>query len=315
MNSSVIFQDLISDLSQDLYDTLGISTWMSWLFTPIMIVSLLPAVILFLLYFNSMVLYIYRLHGQRILDAYDNDKWDAGRKAVSAIWDAVGWIWHGYEVHGIENIPAGGALIVYYHGALPIDFYYFCSHILLYNGRMIRPVGDRFLFKIPGWANLLEAFGVIPGTVQSCAAILKQNDLLGIAPGGVYEAQLGDNTYELLWKHRIGYAKAAIEAQVPIIPVFTRNIRESFRSFNIGRPFWRWMYHKTHLPFVPVYGGFPVKLDSYIGQPIPFDEAHTPESLAKQVVEAMNDLIDCHQPKPGNILRGIKERFTGPLHP
>lgn len=43
---------------------------------------------------------------------------------------------------------------------------------------------------------------------------MKQNNLLGIAPGGVYEAQLGDNTYELLWKQRIGYAKAAIEAQV-----------------------------------------------------------------------------------------------------
>jgi len=309
MNSAVIFHEMFSDLAQNLFDILGISTWMSWLFTPILIVSLLPASILFLLYFTSMLLYIYRLHRQRLLDAYDNDIWDAGRKIVSAIWDAIGWTWHGYQVHGIENIPEGGALIIYYHGALPIDFYYLCSHILLYNGRMIHPVGDRFLFKIPGWASLLEAFGVIPGTVQSCATILKQNNLLGIAPGGVYEAQLGDNTYELLWKQRIGYAKAAIEAQVPIIPVFTRNIREAFRSFNIGRPFWRWIYHKTHLPFVPVYGGFPVKLDTYIGEPIPFDESLTPESLARKVVEAMNDLINCHQPKPGNIFRGIKERF------
>lgn len=56
----------------------------------------------------------------------------------------------GYEIHGIENIPSGGALLVYYHGALPIDFYYICSHILLYEGRLINPVGDRFLFKIPG---------------------------------------------------------------------------------------------------------------------------------------------------------------------
>lgn len=65
-----------------------------------------------------------------------------------------------------------------------------------------------------GWSSLLEAFGVIPGTVQSCAAVLKRGDLLAIAPGGVYEAQLGDNRYELLWKQRLGFAKVAIEAQV-----------------------------------------------------------------------------------------------------
>ena len=150
----------------------------------------------------------------------------------------------------MENIPEGGALLIYYHGALPIDFYYACSHILLYKGRMIHPVGDRFLFKIPGinfssfsfnfnyfvnlkssfkivesfaagWATLLEAYGVIPGTVQSCAALLKQNNLLAIAPGGVYEAQLGDNTYQLLWRQRLGYAKVAIEAQVVHLIIYS----------------------------------------------------------------------------------------------
>ena len=89
------------------------------------------------------------------MDAYDKDIWDAGRKTVSAMWDALGWFWHGYEIVGAENIPAGGALLVYYHGALPIDFYYFCSHILLYKGRLIKPVGDRFLFKIPGISQLI----------------------------------------------------------------------------------------------------------------------------------------------------------------
>lgn len=60
----------------------------------------------------------------------------------------------------------------------------------------------------------MEAFGVIPGTVQSCAALLRKGNLLAIAPGGVYEAQLGDNDYQLLWKERLGYAKVAIEAKV-----------------------------------------------------------------------------------------------------
>ena len=95
----------------------------------------------------------------------------------------------------------------------------------------------------------------------------------------------------------------------PIIPIFTRNIREAIRSFNTPRSFWRWVYHKTQLPLVPIYGGFPVKLKTYIGEPIHFDPSHTPESLAKLVSQQMEAMIEQHQPRPGNILRGLNERF------
>ncbi len=51
----------------------------------------------------------------------------------------------------MEKIPnTGPALIVYYHGALPIDIYYLIAKGLLYKDRQIQCVGDRFLFKIPG---------------------------------------------------------------------------------------------------------------------------------------------------------------------
>jgi 1-acyl-sn-glycerol-3-phosphate acyltransferase len=57
----------------------------------------------------------------------------------------------GYEVSGMENIPDDTpALIVYYHGAIPIDLYYFISKCILFKNRLIHTVGDRFLFKIPG---------------------------------------------------------------------------------------------------------------------------------------------------------------------
>lgn len=57
----------------------------------------------------------------------------------------------GYEVSGMENIPDDTpALIVYYHGAIPIDLYYLIAKTILYKDRLIHTVGDRFLFKIPG---------------------------------------------------------------------------------------------------------------------------------------------------------------------
>ena len=65
-----------------------------------------------------------------------------------------------------------------------------------------------------GWSIISEALNVIPGTVQTCSSILKENNLLAISPGGVYEAQFGNAYYRLMWKKRLGFAKAALDAKV-----------------------------------------------------------------------------------------------------
>lgn len=57
----------------------------------------------------------------------------------------------GYEVEGIENISTTDpVLIIYYHGAIPIDVYYFIAKVFLYKNRLVHTVADNFLFKIPG---------------------------------------------------------------------------------------------------------------------------------------------------------------------
>ena len=62
----------------------------------------------------------------------------------------------GYEIIGLEKIPEEGpALIIYYHGAIPIDFYYVMAKCVLHRNRHIRAVGDRFLFNIPGKSIVL----------------------------------------------------------------------------------------------------------------------------------------------------------------
>lgn len=114
----------------------------------------------------------------------------------------------------MENIPdTGPALIVYYHGAIPIDMYYLVARVCLTRDRLIHTVGDRFLFRLPGWGIIGEAMKVIPGTVPICAGILREGNVLAISPGGVYEAQFGNNNYELLWRQRYGFAKVAIDAK------------------------------------------------------------------------------------------------------
>nr|CAD7449291.1 unnamed protein product [Timema bartmani] len=215
-----------------------------------------------------------------------------------------------YEVSGMNNIPDDTpALFVYYHGAIPIDLYYFISKTFLFKNRLIHTVADRFLFNIPGFSIISEALKVIPGTLQTCSNILKTNHLLAISPGGVYEAQFGNAYYKLMWKKRMGFAKVALEAKVPIIPVFTTNIRESFRSVSLARRLWLKIYTLTKLPIVPIYGGFPVKLRTHVGEPIPYDGNLTPEQLQKKVAASLEELIVKHQKIPGSILRALIERI------
>ena len=81
-----------------------------------------------------------------------------------------------------------------------------------------------------------------------------------ILPGGVREAMFGDENYQILWGERIGFAKVALEAKIPIIPIFTKNCREAFRTISFGRNILLKLYEIIRLPCVVMYGGFPVKL-------------------------------------------------------
>ena len=251
--------------------------WLSWLFTPIVIAFLLPLLLCFLVYGCVIWLHIFKLR-HRISAAFHSSPWEGARSAIAGFWDAQGWFWHGYEVSGLEHLPESGpALIVYYHGALPIDVYYLLAKAILYKHRYIHCVADKFLFRIPGFRLLCDVFFVTPGSVSSCVEELKGGNLLCISPGGVREALFSSSkNYEILWGSRLGFAKVALQARVPVIPMFTENIRESFRTPSWGRGFFRWLYEKTRLPLVPIYGGFPVKLRTFLGPPLEYPDYRLP---------------------------------------
>ena len=166
----------------------------------------------------------------------------------------------------------------------------------------------------------------------------RDGSLLGIAPGGAREAYFGDSNYPILWgsrwvslshqsKHpkiyRQGFAKCAIDAGVPIIPIFTENIREATLCLsgrmNVGRGLWEYLYETTKMPLVPMYGLFPVKLRTHLGKPIyptpgwfplsrSFLRAHVisgmkPEEMVALTSNAVQEMIDQHQQLPGSVKR------------
>lgn len=118
-----------------------------------------------------------------------------------------------------------------------------------------------------------------------------------------------------MWKDRLGFAKIALAAKAPVIPIFTSNIREAFRTVSIFRRIFEPIYTKFKIPLMPIYGGLPVKLTTHIGNPVDYDpENCTPEELRDKCRDALKELIDNHQKKPGNVAQAFYQRLSLDSH-
>ena len=164
----------------------------------------------------------------------------AARVSMAWVWSLQAEKFFGYQVKGFDKIPdKGGAVIVYYHGPIPVDYFFLVCQTLLRKGRLFRSVVDRVLINMPGFEMVGRYCGAHVSTRDQCTDMLKRGHLIGVAPGGGYECQLGTHEYPIMWKKRAGFAHIAINAGVPIIPVFTENIREAFVTMETGGWLWR----------------------------------------------------------------------------
>lgn len=215
--------------------------------------------------------------------------------------DLIGRFYHSYTVVGQENIPLDRpALLIYYHGIMPSDMQYLPIRGYLHSGRLIRPY-------------------IFPGPASRCVRILANGHLLQISPGGAREAFFATARYETIWNGRSGFARLARETGTDIVPVFTRNIRQMFIIPEWIQPVLRPLYEKVRLPVVPVLGGFPVQLTTFVGKPIRADSADSAEELVLLTRKAIEELIEAHQSLPASIGAAIGERFgacaaTGKSH-
>ena len=126
-------------------------------------------------------------------------------------------------------------MVVFYHACLPIDYLGLMTKFYL-EKKSARTVMDRTLINLPGSETFFRTFGVMPGGREEVIKLLKQGYIVGVAPGGGYEGQLASREkYEVMWKQRKGFAVVAKEANVPIFPVFTENIREAFCNMESGK--------------------------------------------------------------------------------
>jgi 1-acyl-sn-glycerol-3-phosphate acyltransferase len=134
------------------------------------------------------------------------------------------------SMHDADRVPRkGAALIVGNHSYLGVDSVALSALLIARTGRMPRFLAERNLWRIPGAEGVLDAIGAIPGAPDDAVKLLMEGELVCVYPGGIDDSfKLSSEAYQLHWKHRAGFAKVALRAKVPIVPVAATGVDEVF---------------------------------------------------------------------------------------
>ena len=210
------------------------------------------------------------------------------------------------KFYGMENIPAeGGALLIGNHGPFGIDGAFVVKHVYEEGGRVVRPLGDRLLFKIPLFRVLLNTVGVLEGEAQQAVDILRAGELCSVYPGGYAETvKEPHEKYQVrqFWEGHLGYIKVALRAQVPIIPiscvglddiVFQLKTGEQTSKFPLAKTLQKYMKHDKYK--IPLWMGIgalplPVQYTYKVGEAI--DLGYGPEAADNpEILNKLNDRL------------------------
>jgi 1-acyl-sn-glycerol-3-phosphate acyltransferase len=167
-------------------------------------------------------------------------------------------VYHRAEVRGLENIPAEGpVLLVGNHsgGTLIVDTFVFAQAFYSHFGptRRFHQLVHDLVFQLPGARRSLARYGGVPASPENMAAALDRNAALLVYPGGDHE------TYRPSWESarvdmagRTGFARLAIEHDVPIVPVVAIGGQETALFLGQGRALAK-LLHLNELARVKVF--------------------------------------------------------------
>ena len=144
-------------------------------------------------------------------------------------------------LEGAHHLPRhGAALIVGNHAPFGIDSFVLVALLAESTGRYVRFVGERELWKLTPVARFFEAVGALRCGHEPLLAALAAGEWVGVYPGGIDESLKPRRMQRrLVWGERAGFARIALRAKVPIIPIAGVGIDETYhfllRERFIGR--------------------------------------------------------------------------------
>lgn len=139
---------------------------------------------------------------------------------------------------GAENIPkTGGALVVANHGLNGYDGLVLGALLCRDVGRVPFWLGDRNLWQIPAFNHLADLVDIVPGEPGAAVRLLQRGEIVCVYPGGVQDSfKPSTERHRLQWGSRAGFARVAMEARVPIVPVAAAGVDDMFTV--LGREKW-----------------------------------------------------------------------------
>jgi len=217
-----------------------------------------------------------------------------------------GFLHRGYfrtEVRGVENVPAGRALLIANHsGQIPIDGAMIASSVFFDADppRMIRAMVEKWSQTLPFVSTFFSRAGQVVGVPENAKRLLEMGELLLVFPEGTRGISKPFSRRYQLQEFGSGFLRLAIETDTPIVPIAVVGAEEQYVNLgNVG-----WAAKALRMPALPVIpqvflpGGqlpLPTKYRIHFGEPLRFrgdpdeDDAVIEEKVfvVRQTIQSM----------------------------
>lgn len=228
------------------------------------------------------------------------------------------WFYN-FTIYGEENLPAKSqpAVFITHHTTHSQDIFIGIMALYVATGRLLHGLLHRTIIH---FVPLMRLLGAVPGYPEKGLELLKKGESVGVVPGGGEELVLGhENAYQLYWKshsgrQRCGFAKLAVDADVPVVPIAGRNTEEMlwcpaawlWNHFQLSK------WYATHLVTLPGRLGWcfyqlqisltfivhlffsipiPVHVGMVIGKPLRCQKDESVQEFAKRCEKELQELI------------------------
>lgn len=249
-------------------------------------------------------------------DDYDPEFVTEMRARIKRLFGPEGWF-H-VEAAGWENLPPPPALLVSNHSGgttIPdlwgLMYAWTERHAL---DRVVHPMGHDMIFSLEGLARSFSRMGVMKARPEHALDVLGrlQRDVL-VCPGGDKDTwRPYKDRYKVRFSGRRGYARIAVRAGVPIVPVANAGAHETLivlsdgariaRAMGLPRAFRAeifpihlsvpWGLAVGPMPHLPVPAWLSYRFGAPIHPPTGLPEEEAAELLDSQVQEAIQGLLD-----------------------
>ena len=223
--------------------------------------------------------------------------------------------WFRCRVRGVENIPAGSAMLIGNHGGqIALDGLMVMLAMILEGRppRLARAMGEYWLGSLP-WANvLLDRIGSSVGTPQTCEDMLRHGECVLAFPEGIRGMnKLYVDAYQLQ-PFGTGFMRLALATNTPILPFAVVGSEEQAPSIanlgSIAGPLglpafpitltWPWL---GPLGVIPL----PARYHIYFGEPLYIDgDPNDEDDIIEEKVAIVKSTVQ------KMLRRGLAERTS-----